>query len=113
LSSAPGSGQTLVLLQQADLLELEVMMPDQNPAQPEVLSASCGETESVHETVCCFAEEFARKGYDGPKILRMFQNPFYAAAHGAYLALGHDATAAVIDKCLAGSGRARVFGEHS
>lgn len=88
-------------------------MPDQKPPQPDLLSGPCGETESVHETVCCFAEEFARKGYDGPKILRMFQNPFYAAAHAAYLALGHDATAAVIDKCLAGTGRARVRGERA
>ena len=83
-------------------------MPDQKPAPPDVLSAACGETESVHETVCCFAEECARRGYDGPKILRMFQNPFYAAAHDAYLALGHDPTAAIIDKCLSGTGRARV-----
>jgi hypothetical protein len=67
----------------------------------------------VHETVCCFAEEFARRGYDGPKILRMFQNPFYAAAHSAYLALGHDPTAGIIDRCLTGTGRARVHGERS
>ena len=83
-------------------------MPDQKPADPDVSSAACGETESVHETVCSFAEEFARRGYDGPKILRMFQNPFYAAAHDAYLALGHDPTASIIDKCLYGTGRARV-----
>ena len=83
-------------------------MPDQKPADPDVASAPCGETESAHETVCCFAEEFARRGYDGPKILRMFQNPFYAAAHDAYRALGHDPTAAIIDKCLSGTGRARV-----
>ncbi len=86
-------------------------MPDEKPAPPDAASTPCGETETVHETVCCFAEEFARRGYDGPKILRMFQNPFYAAAHNAYLALGHDHTAAIIDKCLAGTGGARVRGE--
>jgi hypothetical protein len=88
-------------------------MPDQKLADPDVSSAACGETESVHETVCCFAEECARRGYDGPNILRMFQNPFYAAAHDAYLALGHDPTAAIIDKCLAGTGRARVGGQRT
>lgn len=88
-------------------------MPEEKPPSPEALSAPCGEAESVHETVCSFAEEFARRGHDGPKILRMFQDPFHTAAHRAYLALGHDATAAIIDRCLAGTGGGRVYGERT
>lgn len=86
-------------------------MPDKKLSSPDVSFGKCEDSESVYETVCCFAEECARSGYDGPKILRMFQNPFYAGAHDAYLALGHDATAAIIDKCLAGTGRARVHSQ--
>lgn len=64
------------------------------------------DTEELRETVCSCAEEFARMGHNGPAILRMFQNPFYRAAYAAYRALGHAASAAIINECLA-MGRSR------
>ncbi|MFI5396091.1 MAG: hypothetical protein ACHQ9S_11205 [Candidatus Binatia bacterium] len=86
-------------------------MPDDTQVNPQMPLGAPGEAESMHETACSCAEEFARMGHDGPKILRMFQNPFYAGAYRAYRALGHAATAAIIDKCLAGTGRSRVYGQ--
>ena len=69
-----------------------------------------GDEEEMREMACTFAEEFARMGHDGPKILRMFQNPFYAGAYNTYRALGHAATATIIDQCLA-RGRTRLCGQ--
>jgi hypothetical protein len=69
-----------------------------------------GDEEEMREMACTFAEEFARMGHDGPKILRMFQNPFYTGAYSTYRALGHAATAAIISQCLA-SGRTRLSGQ--
>ena len=58
-----------------------------------------GEAGDTREMAYTFAEEFARMGYEAPQILRMFQNPYYAGAHGAYRSLGHATTAAIIDEC--------------
>ena len=63
--------------------------------------------EEMREMACTLAEEFARRGHDGPNILRMFQNPFYTGAYSTYRALGHAATVAIIDQCLA-TGRRRL-----
>jgi len=63
--------------------------------------------EETREMACAFAEEFARMGHDGPTILRMFQNPFHLGAYDTYRALGHAATAAIIEQCLA-RGRTRL-----
>ena len=60
------------------------------------------------EMAYVFAEEFARLGDDGPRILRLFQNPFYAGAHAAYRALGQERTQAIIEECLAVWGRVRL-----
>jgi len=69
-----------------------------------------GDVEEMREMACAFAEEFARMGHDGPKILRMFQNPFYTGAYSTYRALGHAVTTAIIDQCLA-RGRTRLCGQ--
>jgi hypothetical protein len=86
-------------------------MPDDKPVNLCRPLGAPTEMESMHETACSCAEEFARMGHDGPKILRMFQNPFYVGAYRAYRRLGHLTTAAIIDKCLAGTGQSRVYGQ--
>jgi len=86
-------------------------MPENKPIGSAASQAGAGDAASQHETAYSFAEEFVRMGHDGPKILRMFQNPFYVAANDAYRALGHAATAQIIDKCLAGTSRPRVHAE--
>ena len=48
------------------------------------------DAESQREMAYVFAEEFARLGEGGARILRLFQNPFYAGANAAYRALGLD-----------------------
>jgi len=83
--------------------------PDVTDPQELVGVVLPGGPDDVREMAYVFAEEFARMGHDGPQILRLFQNPFYAGAHGAYCTLGHDATTAIIDECLAVWGRVRVI----
>jgi hypothetical protein len=46
------------------------------------------DADTHREMASVFAEEFARLGYDRQKILGLFRNPFYAAAHRAFQALG-------------------------
>ena len=79
--------------------------PDMTDPQELVGVAVPAEPETMREMAYVFAEEFARMGHDGPAILRMFRNPFYAGAHGAYRALGHAAVAAIIDECRGVWGR--------
>ncbi len=81
--------------------------PDVTDPQELVGVVLPGGAEETREMAYVFAEEFARMGHDGPQILRLFQNPFYAGAHGAYRALGHDATVGIIDDCVGVWGRVR------
>ena len=74
--------------------------PDLTDPQELVGVVLSGGSEDMREMAYVFAEEFARMGHDAPQILRLFQNPFYAGAHGAYRTLGHDATVAIIDECV-------------
>ena len=67
-----------------------------------------GGPDETREMAYVFAEEFARIGHTGLQILRMFQNPFYAGAHGAYQALGHDAAVMIIDECVGVWGSVRL-----
>jgi hypothetical protein len=53
-----------------------------------------------------FAEEFARMGFDGRRILGLFRSPFYAGAHQALRALGEAEVLAIIEECVG------VFGRH-
>ena len=82
--------------------------PDATDPQELVGVMLPGGSEEMREMAYAFAEEFARTGHDGPQILRLFQNPFYAGAHGAYSTLGHAATTAIIEECLGVWGRIRL-----
>jgi hypothetical protein len=39
-------------------------------------------------------------GYDREQLLRLFKNPYYAGAHGAYRDLGEQAIAEIIEECV-------------
>ncbi len=82
--------------------------PDASDPQELVGVMLPGGAPEMREMAYVFAEEFARMGHDGPQILRLFQNPFYAGAHGAYRALGHEATATIIDECANVWGHVRL-----
>jgi hypothetical protein len=82
---------------------------DPDPLDPMELVAVAlpADAGSPREMAYVFAEEFARLGHDGARILSLFKNPFYAGANGAYQALGDAAARAIIDECVAAWGGVR------
>ncbi|HMS16917.1 MAG TPA: hypothetical protein PKA37_08770 [Planctomycetota bacterium] len=56
--------------------------------------------ESVREMVACFAEELAGLGYAPVEVLRIFADPFYASAHGAWQTLGELETRRILEEIL-------------
>ncbi|MAG59139.1 MAG: hypothetical protein CMJ83_22870 [Planctomycetes bacterium] len=46
--------------------------------------------EAVREMVVSFAAEMTWLGHDEAALLRMFRDPFYTAAHGAWQQLGEE-----------------------
>jgi hypothetical protein len=66
------------------------------------------DAEATRDMAYVFAEEFARLGFDTQRILRLFRQPFYAAAYQAYCALGEDAVRSIIEECTQIWGRVRV-----
>jgi hypothetical protein len=76
---------------------------DPDPSDPSVLvgvevPADAG---AMREMAWVFAEEFARMGYDAPRILAVFRAPFYMGAHRAWLVLGEAEVTAIVDECVA------------
>jgi hypothetical protein len=59
-----------------------------------------GSPEAMRDMAYVFAEEFARMGFDTCRLLRLFQDPFYAGAHQAYRALGRDAIQGIVEECV-------------
>ncbi len=58
--------------------------------------------EAVEEMVRGFAWEYRRLGWARARILATFRMPWYAAAHGAWRALGEARVAALVDEALEG-----------
>ena len=81
---------------------------DPDPADPQVLVGVGlpAETGTMTEMAYVFAEEFCRMGWDAPRILQVFANPFYAGAYRAYQALGEPALRAIVEECV------EVWGRH-
>jgi hypothetical protein len=69
-----------------------------------------GSEESVRELAWAVAEEFARMGHSEARLLAMFSNPFFAAAHRARCVLGQaEVTGIVREACRAwGALRTRI-----
>ena len=82
---------------------------DPDPTDPNVLVGVMlpADAEATREMAYVFAEEFARMGHDKRQILALFKNPFYGGAHGAFQALGEEATVAIIDECIAAWGQVK------
>ena len=80
---------------------------DPDPSDPHVLVGVGlpAEAGTMAEMAYVFAEEFCRMGWDAQRILRVFSNPFYAAAHRAYRALGEAAVREIVEECAAVWGR--------
>jgi len=58
------------------------------------------EVDATGEMARTFVEEFALMGFPAQRILRLFQNPFYAGAHLIYRQRGEDYVRAVIGRVL-------------
>ncbi len=92
---------------------------DPDPTDPNILVGVVmpAEAEVQREMAYVFAEEFARMGHDRKSLLSIFQNPFYAGAHGAYRDLGEKEILSIIDECLDVWGRVKFsildFGRES
>jgi hypothetical protein len=71
------------------------------------MEVEAGETSTL-ESARVFAEEFARMGFDEESLMDIFRNPFYAAAHRAYLALGEEAVGALVREQAGLWGRIRL-----
>ena len=80
-----------------------------DPTDPNVLVGVelPADAEATREMAWVFAEEFARMGFDAPRILALFRSPFYAGAHGALAALGESEITAIVAECVG------VFGSHA
>ncbi|MFQ5850133.1 MAG: hypothetical protein ACE5JU_06035 [Candidatus Binatia bacterium] len=75
---------------------------DPDPTDPTVLVRVVlpADGEAMRQMAYVFAEEFVRMGYDGKRLLGLFENPFYAAAHKAYRVLGAEAVRSIIEECI-------------
>ena len=82
---------------------------DPDPTDPGVLVgvALPAELEATRDMAWVFAEEFARMGFDAPRILGLFRSPFYAGAHRALRLLGETEVTAIVRECVG------VFGAHT
>ena len=82
---------------------------DPDPSDPTALVGVelPGDVEATRDMAWVFAEEFARMGFDAPRIARLFRSPFYAGAHQALRLLGDTEVGAIIGECVG------VFGSHA
>lgn len=90
---------------------------DPDPSDPMTLHGVAIETaddSAVRTMAECFIEEYARLGFDAPRIVRMFQTAGYAGPNMAWRALGEGVVKEMVTECLARWGpRRRPMPEHS
>ncbi len=67
------------------------------PLEPEDPMALVGvglergpDDEALAEMAWCFVEEYARMGWSGERIMRLFRNPFYRGPHQILRVKGED-----------------------
>ena len=53
--------------------------------------------EALAEMAWCFVEEYARIGWSGERILRLFRNPFYRGPHQILRMKGEDFVRSLIE----------------
>jgi len=83
---------------------------DPDPTDPNVLVGVGlpADRSAVREMALAFAEEFAAMGFDEQRLLLMFDNPFYAAAHQARRVLGEGEVKRIVRESLQAWGGCRV-----
>ena len=78
-----------------------------DPLQLVGIGVAC-DTDAQREMAGVFAEEFARLGYDRDRLMHLFRNPFYAAAHRALRILGEAEIERLVDETVKVWGRVRL-----
>lgn len=75
---------------------------DPHPRDPQLVIGAFlpGKPETMREMAEVFADEFARIGYSAPKILALFENPFFTGAHAALRVLGELAVCKIIAQAV-------------
>ncbi len=53
--------------------------------------------EALTEMAWCFVEEYARMGWSGERIMRLFRNPFYRGPHQILRTKGEDFVRSLIE----------------
>lgn len=56
--------------------------------------------EQLRDMALCFAEEFAREGWDRERLLKMFRTPFYQGPYMVWQQKGDDFVCSVIDEAI-------------
>jgi hypothetical protein len=74
------------------------------PVEPEDPMALVGvslergpDDKALTEMAWCFVEEYARMGWSGDRILRLFRNPFYRGPHQILRMKGEDFVRSLIE----------------
>ena len=75
---------------------------DPDPDDPMLLVGVTlpAEEDSAEEMAYVFAEEFARLGFSEQRLLSLFQEPFYAGAHGALEFLGENRIRGIVQEAV-------------
>ncbi len=76
---------------------------DPDATDPMTLHGVVVETDSdaaMRDMAECFVEEYIRGGFDGDRILKMFQTQGYAGPFLAYQTLGENAIQRIIDELM-------------
>lgn len=81
-----------------------------DPSDPSMLCGVSlpGSEETTREMARVFAEEFARAGLGEAQIKALFRDPFYGAAHRAFLLIGPEEIDAMVAESAAVWGRVRL-----
>ncbi|MBI4115648.1 MAG: hypothetical protein HY447_03630 [Candidatus Omnitrophica bacterium] len=56
--------------------------------------------DELRDMALCFAEEFAREGYDEERLFAMFRNPFYQGPYLAWKQKGDEFIRSVIQEAM-------------
>ncbi len=57
--------------------------------------------EAARESANAIAQEYARMGFDEPRLMELFTNPFYGGSHQTFLLLGAEKIRAIVKEQVA------------
>lgn len=72
----------------------------EDPLELVGVSFPAEDESSMREMAECFAEEFARQGWERDRLMALFRSPFHAGPYMAWRALGPETVTAIVDEAL-------------